>query len=168
MGPVAEVVSDAVDSIVAQWRAERPDIDPAPMAVFGRIYRIAALAGDRMERVYAPYGIGRGEFDVLAALRRGGEPYDLSPGQLATTLMLTSGGMTGRLDKLERAGLVERRADPTDRRALRAVLTARGRDVIDEAVVAGLDAQREMLAVLGPERTATLSNLLCVLMGECT
>lgn len=158
---------DAVDAIVAQWRAERPDIDPAPMAVFGRIYRIAALAGDRMEKVYGQYGIGRGEFDVLAALRRSGAPFNLSPGRLASTLMLTTGGMTGRLDKLEKADLIERRADPRDRRALQVALTAHGREVIDEAVVAGLDVQQEMLARLGPQRSTELADLLCVLLGDC-
>jgi DNA-binding MarR family transcriptional regulator len=159
---------DAIDAIVARWRAERPDIDPAPMAVFGRIYRIASAAGSRMERVYAQYGIGRGEFDVLAALRRAGAPFDLSPGHLADTLMLTTGGMTGRLDKLERAGLVERRADQRDRRALRVVLTDRGRKTIDDAVVAGLDAQHEMLARLGAQRSEQLADLLCILLGDCS
>ncbi|EFL15149.1 LOW QUALITY PROTEIN: MarR family regulatory protein, partial [Streptomyces sp. C] len=93
---------DAVDAITTQWAAVRPDLDTAPMAVFGRIYRIAKAVGDAVERAYNRYGISRGEFDVIATLRRSGAPYTLSPRQLAATLMLTTGGMTGRLDKLEK------------------------------------------------------------------
>lgn len=99
---------DPVDAIVEQWATVRPDLDTAAMEVFGRIFRLSRAMGDRMEKAYAPHGISRGEFDVLATLRRSGEPYALSPRQLSATLMLTTGGMTGRLDKLERAGLLRR------------------------------------------------------------
>ncbi|MFJ2031027.1 MarR family winged helix-turn-helix transcriptional regulator [Streptosporangium sp. NPDC087985] len=156
---------DPVDRIVAQWRRERPELEPSPMAVFGRIYRIARLMGDRVEAVYGAYGIGRGEFDVLATLRRAGEPYALSPKAMTATLMLTSGGMTGRLDRLERAGLVVRAPDPDDRRALRVSLTARGLALIDEAVAAGLEPQHEALAVLSREDRERLGDLLKTLLG---
>lgn len=99
---------DPVDAIVEQWAAVRPDLDTAAMEVFGRIFRLSRAMGDRMEKAYAPLGLARGEFDVLATLRRAGEPYTLSPRELSATLMLTTGGMTGRLDKLERAGLLRR------------------------------------------------------------
>ncbi|MFC7758499.1 MarR family winged helix-turn-helix transcriptional regulator [Catellatospora bangladeshensis] len=103
------MANDGVDAIIEQWREQRPDLDDLlPMEVFGRVYRVAAAIGDRMEAAYQRLGIGRGEFDVLATLRRSGEPYNLSPKQLSDTLMLTTGGMTGRLDKLERAGLIAR------------------------------------------------------------
>nr|BFE87971.1 hypothetical protein GCM10020093_105720 [Planobispora longispora] len=102
------MTEDPVDRIVAQWHRERPDLDASPMAVFGRIYRIARLMADRVAEIYQRYGIGRGEFDVLATLRRAGAPYTLSPKAMTATLMLTSGGMTGRLDRLERAGLIAR------------------------------------------------------------
>ncbi|WP_412543440.1 MarR family transcriptional regulator [Longispora sp. K20-0274] len=154
------MTEDAVDRIVAQWRVERPELETEAMAVFGRIYRIARLMGDRMETVYNGYGIGRGDFDVLATLRRSGEPYTLSPKELTATLMLTSGGMTGRLDRLERAGLIDRSPDPDDRRALRISLTAEGMRVIEEAVGAGLDAQREVLSVLPAKDRQRLSDLL--------
>ncbi len=104
---------DPVDAIVDQWAAVRPELDTAAMEVFGRVYRLAREMGDRTEKAYAPFGITRGEFDALATLRRAGEPYTLSPRQLSSTLMLTTGGMTGRLDKLERAGLVRRSPTPT-------------------------------------------------------
>src|SRR5262245_62827356 len=104
------------------------------MAVFGRIYRIARNVGDRQETVYAAFGINRGEFDVLATLRRSGEPYQLTPTELCDTMMLTSGGMTGRIDRLERRGLVRRSQHPSDRRALVVTLTAEGKAIAEEAV----------------------------------
>ncbi|CAL9294893.1 MarR family winged helix-turn-helix transcriptional regulator [Streptomyces griseoincarnatus] len=152
--------ADPVDAIIEQWARVRPDLDTAGMEVFGRVYRLARAMGDRHERVYAPFGISRGEFDVLATLRRAGEPYTLSPRQLSATLMLTTGGMTGRLDKLERAGLLRRSPDPHDRRGLQVTLTEEGLRLIDEAVVAGVTEQSRALAALGPERSALLADLL--------
>ena len=157
---------DAVDAITGQWNRERPDLDTLPMALFGRIYRLSRLMGDRMEKEYQRYGIGRGEFDVLATLRRSGAPYTLSPRQLSGTLMLTTGGMTGRLDKLERAGLLERAPDPNDRRGLRVSLTERGRTVIDEAVGAGLALQKAALDGLDEEQAEQLADLLRLLLAS--
>ncbi|GAB2844510.1 MarR family transcriptional regulator [Streptomyces deserti] len=151
---------DPVDAIIDQWAAVRPDLDTAAMEIFGRIYRISRAMGDRMEKAYAKYGISRGEFDVLATLRRAGEPYTLSPRQLSATLMLTTGGMTGRLDKLERAGLLRRSPDPHDRRGLQVTLTEQGLDLIDEAVGAGLAVQTEALSALGAEQAGQLADLL--------
>ncbi|MFE5806425.1 MarR family winged helix-turn-helix transcriptional regulator [Streptomyces sp. NPDC056491] len=151
---------DAVDAITAQWFAVRPDLETAPMAVFGRIYRIARAMGDAMEECYARFGISRGEFDVVATLRRSGEPYTLSPRQLSATLMLTTGGMTGRLDKLEKAGLLVRKPDPHDRRGLQVTVTDRGLALIDEAVGAGLEVQRAALTGLTDEEVAVLTGLL--------
>ena len=159
--------ADGVDAIVAQWAAQRPELDTLPMEVFGRIYRIGRLMGDRVERAYTPFGIGRGEFDVLATLRRAGDPHTLSPSQLSTTLMLTTGGMTGRLDKLERAGLVRRVPDPADRRALRAQLTAKGRKLVDEAVEAGLAEQAAVLDQLPVQQRTQLAGLLRTLLAAC-
>ncbi|MFF8383385.1 MarR family winged helix-turn-helix transcriptional regulator [Streptomyces kanasensis] len=158
--------ADAVDAITAQWAVVRPDLETLPMAVFGRVYRLAHAMGERMDRAYAPFGVSRGEFDVLATLRRSGEPYTLSPRQLSDTLMLTTGGMTGRLDKLERAGLLSRSPDPHDRRALRVTLSDRGREVVDGAVAAGLAVQREALEAALDEREAEeLAVLLRRLLG---
>jgi DNA-binding MarR family transcriptional regulator len=116
--------------------------------------------GERTEKAYARFGIGRGEFDVLATLRRAGEPYTLSPRQLSATLMLTTGGMTGRLDKLERAGLLRRSPDPHDRRGLKVTLTDKGLELIDEAVGAGLAVQTEALSGLDAEQAGQLAELL--------
>ncbi|MBT2493576.1 MarR family transcriptional regulator [Streptomyces sp. ISL-96] len=159
---------DPVDAITAQWAEVRPDLDTAPMAVFGRIYRIARAMGDRIEKAYAQFGISRGEFDVLATLRRSGEPYTLSPRQLSATLMLTTGGMTGRLDKLERAGLLRRSPDPHDRRGLRVTLSERGLAIVDEAVVAGLEIQHEALEGFGEGQVEQLQELLRQLLAGST
>jgi DNA-binding MarR family transcriptional regulator len=151
---------DPVDAIINQWAAVRPDLDTRAMEVFGRIYRLSRTMGDRMEKAYQPYGIARGEFDVLATLRRSGEPYTLSPRQLSATLMLTTGGMTGRLDKLERGGLLRRSPDPHDRRGLKVTLTEKGLDVIDRAVGAGLAVQTAALSHLDDEQAGQLADLL--------
>ncbi|MFH9858298.1 MarR family winged helix-turn-helix transcriptional regulator [Streptomyces sp. NPDC017202] len=152
---------DPVDAIVEQWAAERPDLDTTAMEVFGRVSRLARAMGDRMEKAYAGLGISRGEFDVLATLRRSGEPYTLSPRQLSATLMLTTGGMTGRLDKLEGAGLLRRSPDPHDRRGLRVTLTKQGLTLVEEAVGAGLAVQTEALtAALDAGQAGQLAGLL--------
>ncbi|MFD3932751.1 MarR family winged helix-turn-helix transcriptional regulator [Streptomyces sp. NPDC058614] len=156
---------DPVDAIIEQWASVRPDLDTAAMEVFGRIYRLSRTMGDRMEKAYARFGIARGEFDVLATLRRSDAPYTLSPRQLSATLMLTTGGMTGRLDKLERAGLLRRSPDPHDRRGLQVTLTDEGLRLIDEAVGAGLAVQTEALSALNEEQAGQLADLLRELLA---
>ncbi|MFG3143522.1 MarR family winged helix-turn-helix transcriptional regulator [Streptomyces sp. NPDC048243] len=156
---------DPVDAIIEQWAAVRPDLDTAAMEVFGRVFRISRALGDRMEKAYARYGISRGEFDVLATLRRSDAPYTLSPRQLSATLMLTTGGMTGRLDKLERAGLLRRSPDPHDRRGLQVTLTAEGLRLIDEAVGTGLAVQTAALAALDGDQATQLAALLRPLLA---
>jgi DNA-binding MarR family transcriptional regulator len=151
---------DPVDAIIDQWAAVRPDLDTAAMEVFGRINRLSHAIGERAGQAYARFGISRGEFDVLATLRRSGEPYTLSPRQLSATLMLTTGGMTGRLDKLERAGLLRRSPDPHDRRGLHVTLTDAGLGLVDQAVAAGLAVQTEALSALDPRRAGQLADLL--------
>ncbi|MEV6803370.1 MarR family winged helix-turn-helix transcriptional regulator [Streptomyces sp. NPDC017248] len=157
--------SDPVDGIIGQWARVRPDLDTRPMEVFGRIFRLSRAMGDRMERAYKPYGIARGEFDVLATLRRSGEPYSLSPRELSATLMLTTGGTTGRLDKLEGAGLLRRSPDPHDRRGLRVTLTEEGLRLVDEAVAAGLAEEGAALAALDAEEAGQLAGLLRKLLA---
>ncbi len=149
---------DGVDAIVEQWAAERPDLDTPAMAVFGRIYRAARLVADVQERCYGRFGITRADFDVLATLRRAGTPDGLSPGRLTDALMLSSGGMTSRLDRLERAGHLVRTPDPADRRALVVRLTDGGRALIDEAVGAGLAEQQRLLADLPAAQVRRLED----------
>ncbi|MEU8788815.1 MarR family transcriptional regulator [Streptomyces sp. NPDC048643] len=159
---------DPVDAIIEQWAAVRPDLDTAAMEVFGRVFRISRALGDRMEKAYARYGISRGEFDVLATLRRSDAPYTLSPRELSATLMLTTGGMTGRLDKLERAGLLRRSPDPHDRRGLQVTLTDEGLRLIDEAVGTGLAVQTAALSALDGDQAAQLAALLRPLLAAAT
>jgi DNA-binding MarR family transcriptional regulator len=160
--------TDEVDHIIEQWAEERPDLVTEAMAVFGRMYRIARLVGDGQEAVYGTFGINRGEFDVLATLRRSGEPFQLSPKALSASMMLTSGGMTGRLDRLERAGYVTRSPDPVDRRGLVITLTGAGRTLVDEAVGAGLAAQRAVLERLPEHRRKELNVLLRDLLAAAS
>ncbi|MFI6443583.1 MarR family winged helix-turn-helix transcriptional regulator [Kitasatospora sp. NPDC050543] len=159
---------DAVDTIAEQWARVRPDLRTEAMTAFGRIFRISRAMGDRMEQAYGAFGIGRGEFDVLATLRRSDAPYTLSPRELTASLMLTTGGMTGRLDKLERAGLVTRSPDPNDRRGLRVTLTPTGLELIDRAVGAGLAEQQQALAALDADEAAQLNHLLRRLLEATT
>ncbi|KQV05489.1 MULTISPECIES: MarR family winged helix-turn-helix transcriptional regulator [unclassified Kitasatospora] len=159
---------DAVDAITGQWNEVRPDLPTEAMAVFGRIFRISRTMTDRLGQAHAAHGIAKGEFDVIGTLRRSGAPYTLSPRELTATLMLTTGGMTGRLDKLERAGLITRSPDPHDRRGLRITLTPEGLALVDRAVDPGVAIYEETLAVLSPEERATLDDLLRRLLASAT
>ena len=159
------MTADAVDRIVEQWASERAELDTTAMEVFGRVIRLARLAGDEVARVYAEHGIGRPEFDVLATLRRSGPPYQLSPGSLAAAMMMSSGGTTARLDRLEERGLIRRSADPGDRRGVLVALTEPGRELVDAALTAGLARQQELLAHVPPREQRQLAGLLRQVLG---
>lgn len=158
---------DAVDTILAQWRRERPDLDLTPMAVIGRLGRAAALMQRELDRAFSAFDIGRGEFDVLATLRRAGAPYCLAPTALFSSLMITSGTMTHRLQGLEARGWIERLPDPKDARSKLVQLTAVGLALIDRAVEAHLENERRILAPLAADEVtaldARLARLLAVL-----
>ncbi|GGL00279.1 MarR family winged helix-turn-helix transcriptional regulator [Nocardia jinanensis] len=145
---MSEPESDAIDAIERQWRRERPDLDLAAMVVFGRLGRLAVVTEREIEAVFFAHGLRRGEFDVLAALRRAGEPFELNPSALADTLMLSRAGMTGRLDRLESAGYVRRIADVGDRRAVRVALTDVGRELVDIVVTEHTANETRMLSAL--------------------
>ena len=158
--------ADAVDTIVGQWRRELPELDVDPMEVFGRIHRTSALTSRKLRTVFNAHGITNSEFDVLASLRRSAKPFELSPKQISAALMLTSGGLTARLDKLERAGFVERLPDPNDRRGLRIRLTTAGRQAVEGAVADEVVLLRQVLdSALSPAETRTLGRLLGKLHG---
>lgn len=159
------VQRDAVDEIVAQWRRERPDLEVEAMAIVGRLGRLQLVAQRAIEAVFTEHGLQRGEFDVLAALRRSGEPFELNPSVLADTMMLSRAGMTGRLDRLESAGLVRRVADAGDRRAVRVALTAAGRALVDEVVTAHSENETRLLSVLSAKDRRDLDRILRVLLG---
>jgi DNA-binding MarR family transcriptional regulator len=149
---------DAVDRITAQWRRERPDLDSTPMEVIGRITRASALIQRELERVFAQHGLAGGDFDVLATLRRSGEP--LTPGELSRSTMVTTGGMTKRLDRLEALRLLRREPDPRDRRGRLIALTNDGRALIDRAVEAHLGNEERLLADLPAAKRKQLAALL--------
>lgn len=157
---------DHVDELIEQWRRERPDLELAPMATIGRLGRVLAHAGASIESVFAAYGLSIGEFDVLAALRRAGDPFEMKPGQLAQLLMLSPAGMTNRVDRLEAAGHVERRSDPTDRRSSIVGLTPQGREVVDRAVADHVANEARLLAPLTAGERAALDRTLRKLLAQ--
>lgn len=149
-----------VDEVLAHWGRERPDLDPSPIGVFGRIAIIDRMLEDRLGRFFAAHGLTLGLFDVLAALRRLGFPYRAKPSELASVTMLTSGGMTGRLDQLENLNLVKRVSDPEDRRVMFAQLSPEGLELIDHLIKVHLAQEAELLDVLSAEDRETLTTLL--------
>jgi DNA-binding MarR family transcriptional regulator len=156
---------DHVDTVLQQWRRERPDLDSSPVAVVGRVSRLSRALEDRLEPVYADHGLDGGLFDVLATLRRQGPPFQLSPRELADASMLTSSGTTKRLDRLERAGLIKRRPDPDDRRGVLIELTAAGRKVIDAAYPQHMANEDRLLAPLTKSERKQLASLLKKLLA---
>jgi DNA-binding MarR family transcriptional regulator len=151
---------DGVDLIVEQWRRERPELDPAAIGVVGRISRLARELEARLEPVYREHGLEGGWHDVLATLRRQGAPFRMRVTDLTDALMLTSSGTTKRLDRLERAGLIAREPDPSDRRGVLIALTAAGRERIDATTADHLANERRLLAGLDREEQDQLAALL--------
>jgi DNA-binding MarR family transcriptional regulator len=153
-------MQDEVDAIVAAWRRERPDLDVEPLHVLSRVARLAAVLDDRRAAAFVEHGLQGHEFDVLSALRRSGEPFELTAGELAALTHVTSGTMTSRLDRLEARGFVDRRADPSDGRLVRVRLTAEGRDRVDAAFAALLDSERQLLRALDDPALTALADAL--------
>jgi DNA-binding MarR family transcriptional regulator len=151
---------DAVDRIAAQWRRERPDVDPSPMEVVGRISRLAALLDRELDRVFSAHGISGGDFDVLASLRRAGAPYRLTPGELSRSTMVTTGGTTKRLDRLEARGLIRREPDPRDRRGKLIALTDEGLALVDRVVGEHFANEARLLSALPDASRGRLVGLL--------
>ena len=156
---------DEVDDLVAAWQAERPDLDVRPMQVLSRISRLARHLDRERRSAFTAHGLESWEFDVLAALRRQGPPYELSPGALLRATLVTSGTMTNRIDRLEQAGLVHRRPDPQDKRGVLVTLTAAGESRVDAALADLLAAERVLLAGLPEASRHTLAGLLRILLA---
>jgi DNA-binding MarR family transcriptional regulator len=160
------VAADQSDEVVAQWREQRPDLDPTPMATFTRLWRAARVADGKLADVFGQHGLEAGWFDVLATLRRAGAPHRLSAGTLARGLVMSTGGMTKRLDKLEAAGLVERSPDPSDRRGVLVSLTAKGLKRVDAAVEDHLATEARLLEALNDREIRALNGALAKLLAE--
>ena len=156
---------DEVDDLVAAWQAERPDLDVKPLQVLSRVSRLARHLDRARRAAFAGHDLEPWEFDVLAALRRQGPPYELSPGALLRTTLVTSGTMTNRVDKLEEAGLVHRRRDPEDKRGMLVTLTAAGQTRVDAALADLLESERALLATLPEDSRQTLADLLRILLA---
>lgn len=156
---------DAVDRILDQWKRERPDLDLTAMGVFARLARVGAIGARAVNATFAKHQLNLGEFDVLAALRRAGAPHRLTPTQLSRSLLLSSGAMTNRIDRLEQAGLVERRDDPNDRRGILVGLTTAGLGRVEAAVTDHVAGEARVLSVLTRAEQAQLNALLRKLLG---
>lgn len=154
------VGTDAVDRIIDDWHRERPDLDPSPIEVLGRLHRAFLLYQTQTSRPVAEAGLSLAGFDVLTALRRAGEPYRLTAGELAASSLISSAGVTLRLDRLEGDGLIVRERDGRDRRVVHCRLTPKGLKAIDTLFAAHLDNERRMLSGLKPKERVQLAALL--------
>ncbi|MFE2291294.1 MarR family winged helix-turn-helix transcriptional regulator [Streptomyces sp. NPDC059452] len=157
---------DQVARIQAEWARERPDVDVSPQAVIGRLHRLGRLLTARLDVVFAAHGLSEGEFDVLAALRRAGAPFERAPGELAAHTMVTTGAMTKRIDRLQRAGLVARRRSAADGRGRVVALTPAGRSLIDRAFTEHMRNERSLLDALEPQEAEELERLLTAWLAK--
>jgi len=151
---------DEVDQLIEAWHRERPDLDVSPLQVLSRITRIARHLDIARREAFALHDLELGEFDVLAALRRSGAPYALTPSQLVTATLVTSGTMTHRIDRLEQKRLVSRTPDPQDGRGVLVELTQHGKSTVDQALTELLNRERELLRSAKPSDLTALENSL--------
>jgi DNA-binding MarR family transcriptional regulator len=151
---------DALDRILEQWRAERPDLDCSPMGIIGRISQLQREVNLAQRATFARHGLDVPSFDVLAALRRAGPPYQLTPTELMRTALVTSGAITQRLDRLEERGLITRERSRDDGRAVVVSLTDAGRQALDAALPDHLDTERKLLDGLSDDDREQLAGLL--------
>ena len=151
---------EPVQRIIQQWNREKPEVDTGPMALFGALARAYLLTSPQIERFMEGYGVSRGMFDVLAALRRSGKPYCLPPTTLSKWLMLSGAGMTNRLDRLEVIGLIARLPAPSDRRSIRIQLTAKGRQLVEKLIPRLVEMERDIVTHFGEANFKKLTELL--------
>jgi DNA-binding MarR family transcriptional regulator len=162
---VDETHGDSIARIVAEWKRERPDLDPAPIGIIGRIARLDALIVRHADAWLAPLGLTWENFSLLVTLRRSGKPYMLTPTRLYQISLLTSGAMTSRIDRVAELGLVERLPDPDDRRGVLVKLTPAGKRLADKAIAKHVAAVDTLLGGLDRIRRGQLSSLLATLLA---
>lgn len=155
-----DIEPDHVARVMAQWAMERPDLDVSPQAVIARLHRVALRLTEELVAVYAEFGLGEGEFDVLATLRRSGPPYELTPSALTAGTMVTSGAITKRVDRCVQQGWVTRRASEHDGRGRVVALTPAGRELMDRAFAAHIANEHRLLAAVPPEDRGALARIL--------
>lgn len=151
---------DPIDELLAQWRNERPDLDFRPVGVVGRVARLARVLDREFKEFFAKHGLEKGEWDVLAVLRRTGEPYAVTAGALLKSEMLTSGAVTNRIDRMAAKGLVERVRDGQDRREVRVKLTQHGFELADKLIALHLENEARLLKALPPKALDNLADSL--------
>lgn len=154
---------DAVASIVEEWQRERPELDTAPLEVFARLHRTFLRYQSQISRPLERHGISMAGFDVLTALRRSGAPYRRTASELATSGLISSAGVTLRIDRLEKDGLIRRERGPEDRRVVHTRLSDEGLERIDELFTEHLENERRMLSGLSPAECRQLARLLAKL-----
>jgi len=159
-------MSDPVEAIVEQWARERPDLDVETMADVARLLRVADLIDRRITAFAGEHGMDRGQGDVLYTLRRAGAPYRLSPGELTANLLVTTGTMTNRLDRLEERGLVRRLPNPDDRRGVVVELTPEAKALVDASIERHVANEQEMIAPLTARDRAELRRILRKLLAH--
>jgi DNA-binding MarR family transcriptional regulator len=159
------MADDLTDRILGGWLDARPELEVEALQVTARLSRIGPLLAKRQETVFDRFGLNRGEVGALSALRIAGPPHRLSPTRLGKGLMLSSAGVTSRIDRLERRGLVRRLPDPDDRRGVIVELTDKGLEVVDAAVAALAISDRELVSRLDPEEIGQLQVLLRKFLG---
>jgi DNA-binding MarR family transcriptional regulator len=155
----------SIDELVGQWRAERPDLDVGAMATVARLLQLGAALQRQLAERAAKYDVLVAEADILFTLRRSGPPYRLLPSKLSESLLVSSGTLTNRLDRLEAKGLIERHPNPEDRRSIEVALTERGRRTADEAVTEHVEYERRMLSSLNATERRTLDQLTSTLLA---
>ncbi|WP_367135679.1 MarR family winged helix-turn-helix transcriptional regulator [Saccharothrix sp. HUAS TT1] len=153
-------MADHVDLVLGQWRAQRPDLDVSPMAVIGRLSRLARLVDGELGRTFARHDLDRPSFDVLATLRRSAPPHRLTPTELMRASMVTSGAVTQRLDRLEARGLVARTPNEHDGRGVVVALTDAGRELVDQVLPDHLATEDRLLGALTKRERAALADTL--------
>ncbi|EHR61461.1 MarR family winged helix-turn-helix transcriptional regulator [Saccharomonospora cyanea] len=159
-------MADAVAGVVEQWRKQRPDVDFEPIAVVGRLMRLSRLWDKAIKDFLTRHGVDPGEFDVLSTLRRAGEPYRLSAGEILGASLVTSGAITLRIDRMEAKGLVERVRDASDRRVVRVQLTPKGLATIDDLIPRHLANEADFLRALDQDDRERLADLLSALLTD--
>jgi DNA-binding MarR family transcriptional regulator len=154
--------SDPVDAVISDWKAVRPNLDPGPLGLVGRVLVLADQLQRSVDTALEKHSLTLGLFDILGTLRRNGKKGGMTPSQLLKSVVLSSGGLTSRLDKLEAAGLIERADDPADRRGVVVTLTAKGRRVIDAATATRFEEAKKSLPPLAPQDRDALEGMLRV------
>lgn len=157
---------DAIDRVVSQWAEEKPELDTEPMAIMGRLMRITKHMENHIAELHKRYDLKMGEFDVLATLRRSGQPFRLTPSELISSMMLTSGAMTNRLDKLEKKGLIAREHSKEDRRSVTVELTKEGLTLIEVLIEHHVKLLHDLMGTLTIDEKGQINQALKLLLPQ--